>query len=123
MGYVTVHMVGVGGVLEYVRGKVDGERYKFVWDGDKVIYVVCCRNSFCGYAIHRLDGPSVIVPPSYVRFNINDIEYMYTRHYCKDAGMSDEETFMWVLRFGDELPTTIEGFYGEDWCSIGFDQL
>lgn len=61
---------------------------------------------------HRIDGPAMIdFHYGEIGFWINDMIYGRTTEYCKAAGMSDEETFMWVLRFGDRLPTTIAEYY------------
>lgn len=30
--------------------------------------------------------------------------YQYTRNFCEAVGMTDEDTMIWVLKFGDTLP-------------------
>ena len=77
------------------------------------------------YNTHRVDGPAVIDMDECgdIDFWVNGVVYYSTELYCQAAGMSDEETFMWVLRFGDKLPTTCSEFYGEGWESIPFDQF
>lgn len=77
---------------------------------------------------HRTDGPAVIEldmddVAGYIDFWVNGSVYYSTKQYCEAAGMSDEDTFMWVLRFGDDLPQTAAEFYGENWKSIPMDQL
>lgn len=75
---------------------------------------------------HRTDGPAYIDyegGKGSIGFWLNGIAYFSTKQYCEAAGMSKEDTLMWALRFGDDLPWTIEDYYGENWESIPMDQL
>ena len=71
---------------------------------------------------HKIDGPAYIeLQQNIISFNVQGQSYLSTQEYCKAAGMSDEETLMWVLRYGEKLPDTIEGFYGDGWQSMSID--
>ena len=73
---------------------------------------------------HRIDGPAFIdLQVNYVSFYIHGKNYDSTKEFCNKAGMSDEDTLMWVLKYGDSLPYAIEDFYGADWRSIPMHQL
>lgn len=73
---------------------------------------------------HRTDGPAYIdIDDERVWFYVNGCRYVHTKTFCEVSGMSKEETLLWVLRFGDELPMTCEEYYGQNWESIPMDQL
>ena len=73
---------------------------------------------------HRTDGPAYIdVDFESVDFWVNGVVHYSTELYCKVAGMSDEETFMWVLRFGDFLPNTCEEYYGAGWKDMALEDF
>lgn len=89
-----------------------------------VEYTIGKISASMGYAHHRIDGPAYIdIDDMNITFSIYDEHYYDTKQFCKAAGMSDEETFMWLLKFGDELPLTIDGFYGEGWESMSLEDF
>lgn len=130
MGYETivVDTWGLYSISDVVKTSGGVSKIKVVVEGNQtnqmvgVFYVVCDEHCLFGYAHHRLDGPALIGPYG-IGFYINDNPYRYTEAYCRVAGMSDEETLVWIFRFGEELPMTPERYYGEDWESIPVDQL
>lgn len=73
---------------------------------------------------HRVDGPAHIdLHAGAVLFFINGITYSNTREYCVKAEMTAEDSFIWVLRYGDELPTACAGFYGEGWKDMSIEKF
>lgn len=99
-----------------------------VFDDDQylpsVSYIVKSQLEEDGFAYHRVDGPARVYSYGYISFWVNGVgRFFNTTEYCKAAGMSDEETFMWVLRFGDELPHNCEGFYGKSWAQLSFEEI
>lgn len=103
----------------------DGALVRVIYDGGyHIYYTIGCSFSIGGYAFHRQDGPSRIFRDTgSILFNVHDRFYTYTEEYCRAAGMSDEDTFMWLLRFGDRLPETIEEFYGEGWEDMAVEEF
>ena len=79
---------------------------------NSVCYYRGCLMADTGYYEHRVDGPSWILYGGDIMFCVRGQDHINTVEYCRAAGMSDEETLMWVLQFGEKLPTTIDGFYG-----------
>lgn len=78
----------------------------------------------CDGQWHRNSGPAYIdIEEQQIFFCINGRIFSNTQVFCNSAGMSGEETLMWVLQFGDKLPTTIKGFYGENWKDMTLDQF
>ena len=124
MEYMTEHLPNQlgDGLNEYLKLKREGGWYKVVWDDHSVMYIVRDNKFYGGYSYHRPDGPCIITG-KVVMFFVEDLQYEYTKLYCEAAGMSDEETFMWVLRFGERLPRTFIEYYGDELESIPVDQL
>ena len=127
MEYETFFMdIDEGNHDEYVRRrKKKGALIKCIYSSSSCVdYTMGVPSARMGYSYHRLDGPACIeLHRNEIMFMIKDKHFNKTQIYCKAAEMSDEETLMWVLRFGDELPKTCEGFYGEDWQSMSLDQF
>lgn len=73
---------------------------------------------------HRIDGPAYIrTKHDDVKFFFNGTQFTDTRRFCKDANMTDQKTFMWLLQFGDRLPSTIEEYYGKSPHLIKLEEL
>ena len=82
------------------------------------------RGSSGRFVFGRSHGPARInFKNGIINFVHMRVLYIHTRNYCEDVGMSGEETLMWVLRFGERLPDTIEGFYGESWESMPLEEF
>lgn len=53
---------------------------------------------------HRLDGPSIIDPMNDTKFwCINGKVYASSKEFCKDAGFTEEETMLFILKHGLNL--------------------
>lgn len=123
MEYETIYCYSSKTTLEVLRKiSIEGKLVRRLSDEYAVFTVGSGLGS--GGAYHRLDGPALInIRYKSIDFYIFDDRYSITEEYCRAAGMSDEDTFMWLLRFGDVLPDTIEGFYGEDWKDMALEEF
>ena len=95
-------------------------------DGSLISYLRTSINDDGGvnHIWHRIDGPAHISRTyNDIGFYIDDVKYSCTVDYCTDAGMTGEETLLWVLKYGEWLPYTIDGFYGEDWQLISVENF
>lgn len=136
--YETIHEYGDKivdsrtGVHSYPT--IKGNHYRFVCQymtlaGD-VSYIVCCRNGSVENprnqvaTKHRIGAPAYIdLHSKSVGFYVSGIRYLQTFKYCKACKMSDEDSFIWVLKYGDILPETIEEFYGFDCNNLTIDDF
>lgn len=120
-------VLGVDGCEdEYImRRNKEGALLRFVDpEVPTVTYTIGNTPAYMHYSFHRVDGPACIeLDNDMIMFYITDRGFHMTTSFCEAAGMSEEETFMWVLRFGDELPTTIGEYYGENWRSMSLDEF
>lgn len=115
-----------GGEDEYgMRRAKDGALIRFVDPITPIVtYTIGNTPAYMHYSFHRVDGPACIeLDDNIIMFYITDRGYYMTTSFCEAAGMSEEETFMWVLRFGDMLPKTCEEYYGENWRSMSLDEF
>ena len=114
------------GIIQLYRKQLELNRCIKVVNGmvPSVSYTIGHPSSQHGYKYHRLDGPAIInLHTGTILFVIDDIIYYLTSLFCKSAGMSDDETFIWALKFGDNLPATCSAYYGEDWVNMSLGQL
>ncbi len=80
------------------------KRFTRYYDGGSCVYVSNCTWK------HRIDGPSMEDEFGRITFHINNYLYNVTKAYCKDAGMDDETTLLWVMKYGETLPHNIRDF-------------
>lgn len=71
-----------------------------------------------GKILHCINGPAQIVHKNhvpnktFVHYFYNGFEINNTYEYCYLCGFDDIETTLWILKYGEELPSLIEGdFY------------
>lgn len=63
----------------------------------------------------KTGGPALIdIRHQTLAFFVDGIQFSCTRSYCDACKMSKEETLIWVIKYGDGLPSTCREFYGMD---------
>lgn len=73
-----------------------------------------------GWACNRRGAPAIIdLKHDIVQFVIAGERFTDTVEFCEKSNMSQEETFLWVLKYGETLPTTCQEFYGNGYTHIG----
>ena len=65
-----------------------------IWPSGKVGY-------YSGYLAHRLDGPAVIESNGHQAWLIRGKTYHKNKDFQRDAGLTDEEMAILVLKYGN----------------------
>lgn len=107
------------------RCRQEGHHVKVIREQDLIVqYFIGSVMATQGIAYHRLDGPAWIsLHDERVTFAVHDEIHHDTKLFCARTGMDDKDTFMWLLRFGDKLPTTCEEYYGDGWGSMSLSEF
>lgn len=54
---------------------------------------------------HKVGGPAVIHASGGIEFFYRGRLFNTTMAYCKACGFDEQETLLWVLRYGENLPS------------------
>ena len=85
-------------------------------------YILCGK--WGGYRWHRTDGPARILrSQNAIFFILHDHTIVSTREFCQRSKMSDQEMFLWLLKYGEHLPYTCSEYYGERWTEMADDEF
>lgn len=121
MEYQTIYINSGNYESEYIM-KEFGACTRVVVDNDTTWW--CVMYTFgtgVRYEHHRLDGPAMIFNSGSIAFYVRNEWFVRTDAFCEAAGMSDEDTFIWTLRFGDDLPDTCAAYYGDAWKDMAME--
>jgi len=56
---------------------------------------------------HKIGGPSTIIGNNVI-YEYNGFVFTNTKEYCYVCGFDDETTMLWVIKYGDSLPLTLD---------------
>ncbi len=83
---------------------VNSYRHEF-YGGD----IICTMRAHGDKAVwHREDGPAFHCVSGLIMWFLFDRRIYYTQEYCEECGFSEEETIIWLLKYGNTLPTHID---------------
>lgn len=104
----------------------DGRTRLVFKDGEHVFGIRYIKKCDARVFYSREDGPSMFGFPlnaENILFSIDGAFYGSTILFCEQAQMEDENKLMWVLQYGDKLPTTCQEYYGKSFKDLLLEDI
>ena len=97
---VKYHRVN-GPAVEYITGSkfwyINNKLHRS--NGPAVELINGCKSCYSNGKLHRNDGPAVEQPNGKYYWAINGKKYFNVNHFCKAAGICDEEKTLFLLKW------------------------
>lgn len=86
---------------ESIECIIDGNTYH-------IKYVDDC-NGGLDISFHKIGGPAVIEPKrGIIQWYVEDEHFFNTREYCEACKYDEENTVLWLLKYGEILPNDLK---------------